>query len=86
MLYLTRPCSTTPFSPRPELRRRLGLHSDEPRPPPHLSLAPLDAHGHGLPSGALGLAQNPSQRHSGELPPQFWSSPAELRRLPTWHA
>ena len=53
VLYLTRPCSTTPFSPRSELRRRLGLHSGEPRPPPHLPLAPLDAHGHGLPSGAL---------------------------------
>ena len=37
----------------PSSGRRLGLHSGEPRPPPHLPLAPLDAHGHGLPSGAL---------------------------------
>ena len=40
----------------PSSGRHLGLHSGEPRPPPHLPLVPLDAHGRGLPPGALGAS------------------------------
>ena len=47
-------------------------------------MALLDTVERGLPPGGLRAFIRRPQLKSGELPPQFRSSPAKLRRLSTW--